>query len=131
MNLTPEAYMAKLKQAGWSNQRIAERLGWTEEQVAARWEEIFASSVSKLESGYIHLVQHFNNLSLQYNLLGESLKILGAALDQVPLEELRRVFAEIPQEQAAPEYISENFMVFRKFIPPDISAGLEVPNQDN
>lgn len=93
--LTDTSYLIKLKGLGLSDAQIAKRLNMPVEQVAALWAKALADINAKLTCGYVQLCDTFKTLALQYQQLGESLKVVSMALSSpMSAEEVHSIIAE-------------------------------------
>lgn len=72
--------LAKYKQAKMSDADIAAKLGIKVEEVEQRWQALLAAAHSAATNGTVELANQLNILALQYQLVGESLKILTTGL---------------------------------------------------
>lgn len=88
-------YLIKLKTAGLSDAQIAKRLNMPVDQVAVVWAKILAELNAKLTCGYVQLCDTFKTLALQYQQLGESLKVVSMALSEpMSAEEVRSILTD-------------------------------------
>lgn len=88
-------YLVKLKNAKLPDHLIAAKLGISVEEVQRRWCALFAEFQSMQANGYQNLIDQFTVLSNQYQLLGQSLMIIGNNLGGVlTTEELEALVVE-------------------------------------
>lgn len=121
MNQT-DAYMVKMISAGKTNEQIAAKLGMTPLQVSVRWEKIKAEAEANQTNGYYSLCDKFTVLVNQYQLMGETLKVIAFALGQVvPEEELVKIITSNPEETL--KNLKTKTIILRAYIEPP----MEVP----
>lgn len=114
-NITDETYLLKLKMAGISSASIAQRLGITKEEVERRWQLLQKKMEAMQKSGHQGLINQFTLLCGQYQLMGESLKIIAGALgNEVSTEELKA--AIVPDAEKTLENL-RSFIILRPFVP--------------
>jgi len=111
-----DKYIIKLKQLSWTNSQIARKLGITESQVDERWKFIQNSLISAHESGYAAFLDVFTNACHQYQLLGESLKILaGVVGNRLTESELSSLITEDRAETI--KNLTSHCLVLHPFVP--------------
>lgn len=113
--VTDETYLLKLMTAGVPADTIAKRLGITPEEVHQRWALLQEKMKALQKSGYQALVDQFTMLCAQYQLLGESLKIIAGALgNEVSPEEVKASIVANPEQtyQNLAQYI-----ILHPFVP--------------
>lgn len=124
MNGKNDIWIVKYKQAGKDDVWIAKKLGLTLEQVAHDWNRVVTQAETSLASGGAALAGQFHVLCQQYQLVGESLKILGKAIShQVTIEDILPLVSGSPQETA--ERILANYIVLMPFVAVDPQKSLE------
>jgi len=112
-------YLIKLKGARLADEAIAARLGWTLPQVQQRWIEIQESVQRQRANGYIRLAQCFEELCLQYQLVGNSLRVIAAGLGQaMPEEEIKALIRADPAETL--KNLTTQAIVLKVFAPEEI-----------
>lgn len=127
-----DAYLVKLKQAKIADEIIAGKLGISIQQVNERWEEILRQVMATEMNGHGELINHFNVLCHQYQLLGESLKIFGKAIcNIVPQSELLGLLKEGSTVQQMVATLSERCIILRPFVPLTPQESLEQSIKDN
>ena len=115
-----DKYLWTWKRAGISNEVIAAKMSITPEEVERRFQSLTMEVTGPKESGIEDLAAHFNLTCLQYQLLGESLKHLGAALSTpVSPSELTKEF-DIGETLATG--IISKYIVLHPFQKPDLKA---------
>lgn len=113
--VTDDSYMIKLINMGWSADKIAKKMGRTEEAVKKRWEELLVMANANLPNGYVEMVAAFNVMLHQYQLLGESLKLQAMALSNpISIFDMK----EIGIDQTLATKILGSYIVLRPFVPP-------------
>lgn len=111
-------YLFKLKSAGWTDAKIARKLGWTEAQVQQHLLSAVADFQQEMENGYASLKELFTTLCCQYQLVGESLKVLAGAIgDALSAEEIEALWEADPKKMAAK--LRTHCIPLRPFAPPD------------
>lgn len=99
MSLKDDDLIVKYKRVGMTNPHIAAKLGLTELEVAQRYQEYLQSLVSTQSADYQELVTRFQVLCHQYQLLGESLKLLSLILSTpASPEEIRVCLTSDPSQ---------------------------------
>lgn len=94
-----DQYIAKCMTTGVPIARIARKLSMTEDQVFSRWKAMLDEARTREENGYNATCDYFTILSNQYQLLGESLKNIGAILGNIATDEdLKKLIAATPEE---------------------------------
>lgn len=109
-------YLIKLKGAGFTDATIAKKLGIPEAEVVRQWKELEAAFLSGSLSGFAAFCDHVTVTAHQYQLLGESLKIMAEVLSNpVSEKELREmVVADIDQTI---KNLQSRCIMLRPFIP--------------
>lgn len=111
-----DVYILKFLQAGLPVKIVAARLGITEGEVLQRFERMKQQVQAVHSSGYVDLCAQFDNLCLQYSLLGESLKLIASALDQTAQPDQIRE-AIVPNDpDATVGNLVKNFIILRPFV---------------
>jgi hypothetical protein len=124
--MTDNGYLMKLKQAGWSDEKIAQKMGLTAEQVAVRYNALMHAVRIFEQNGYNALVNAFNAALLNYQNLGDRFIPLGHALSNPPqVEELLECYVDGDPSQTMLNLLSK-FIILRPFvarpIPPSASS---------
>lgn len=128
--INDDSQLLKLKHLGWSDERIAAKLGWDVELVRTRYQAFIALAIASESSGHIALVNHFNLLCSQYQLMGESLKILGMALSaNVSSADLQAWVVDDPD--TAGIEILKRYIVLPRFVTQDPQASLDAAIKQN
>ena len=105
--------------AGLPAERIAAKLCITVEEVRRRFEAIKAAAISLDETGLENLVQVFNTVCLQHQMIGEGLKVLGTNLSEpIMPEEIRSCIAADPEQTV--RNLMAAFIILRPFKAPDV-----------
>jgi hypothetical protein len=99
---------------------IAKKLSMEIGELNRRWDSIMAEIHSQQSNGYNNLREQYTVLCHQYQLLGESLKIVASVLAAtMPDDEMLALIAEHPQETI--KNLRERAIVLRPYAPgPDI-----------
>lgn len=109
-----DIYLLKLLGAGLPLRTIAKKLGRTEEWVKDRWEALVRQGEERQKSGIMALGDQFSVLAHQYQLVGESLKIVALALaNEMPANEIEAMIDGDPKASA--ERIRTKAIVLRPF----------------
>jgi hypothetical protein len=108
-------YMMKAKRAGIPDQVIAKKLNVSVEELDRQFRSQVATVLSTTSNGYKDLTDSFVNMCHQYQLVGESLKMMGAGLNE--LATLAEVQDATGMNQEASEKLMVSFIVLRKFVP--------------
>lgn len=77
-----DQYLVKLVSVGTNPKVIAAKLNITEQEVALRWKRIQKQAETVEFDGYAELCGQFTILANQYQLVGESLKLVASALSR-------------------------------------------------
>lgn len=85
--ITDEVYLAKLKSLSLPDAVIAKKLGITEAEVGRKWQALQEQLNALNKNGYNALNDAALIMCHQYQLLGESLKIICGALGNVATAE--------------------------------------------
>jgi DNA-binding Lrp family transcriptional regulator len=83
MNAMDDKYILKMKFARQSNATIAAKLGVTEKEVVERLAYLHRLGETIMVNGYANLSEQFTTMAYQYQLLGESLKIVATSLGEL------------------------------------------------
>ena len=111
-----DKYLMKLKLQGWLDCNIARKMGITEDQVKERWNSIQTLLAAGHASGYAALLDHFTVLCHQYQMLGESLKIVAAALGNQVTEKQLSSLVEDNREHTVKNLMG-SCIILHPFIP--------------
>lgn len=116
--------LIKLMKAGTSPHIIAAKLGISVDEVKRRWADL--QILAQEASGHGDLVMQYNLLCHQYQLLGESLKIVAKALgNAVPPHELREMI--VPGDvDLTFKNLTEKCIILKSFAPQDPEESLRV-----
>ncbi len=121
-----DLYLIKLKKAGAIDSFIAERLGISVDEVKRRWTQVQLEALSQETASYGSLCEMFTLMAAQYQLLGESLKVIGTALGNVMFdEEITKLIDKDPAKTLA--NLKANSIVLRPFVMPAPT----MPSSDN
>lgn len=127
--VTDDNLLIKYKTARIKDDVIASKLGISVEEVNLRWNQLVEIANQSKANGHEDLCVQFNTLSLQYQLLGESLKIVGAALgDVLPMSEVSKLIVEGNKAQTL-KNLSEQCIILRPFTPVNPVEALEAATQ--
>jgi len=106
--------LVKYKTAGQPDHIIAAKLGIPVDEVKKRWAEL-ETLAKEMDCGYIALSTQYNILCQQYQLLGESLKIIANALgNRMTIAEVNQILCSAGPGEAATKVIS-SAIVLRPF----------------
>jgi len=124
MNVTDIGMLVKYKRANWTDRAIAAKLGVSVEEVARRWREILDRASQMSSSGYDQLNIQYQILCQQYQLLGESLKIIAAAIGNgAEPSDIRPLITPDPEETI--KNLMSKLIVLRPFTPMDPAESLK------
>lgn len=119
-----DAYLIKLVGAKMPIHMIAMRVGATVAEVEARWKELQAVAHAAQESGHQNLCNQVAVLAHQYQLVGESLKILAGAVGaSMSPAELRPLITADPEQTL--ENLFKHCIILKPFTPVDPVESLE------
>ncbi len=117
---TTDEYIVKLKSVAIPDRTIAAKLGITLGELERRWALILAEAETYKKGGYEKLTELFNTMALQYQLLGESLKVVGGVLGNVMLDdELKSLLADDPDQTI--KNLRNSAIVLRAYVPAPIT----------
>lgn len=109
-----EYWILKYKSAHWTSENIAKKLSTTPQEIDRIWESMVAQSKSETANGSLPLAHQFTVFAYQYQLLGESLKVMASALsNEATTTEIRQLIDSDPLASA--ERIRSRFIVLRPF----------------
>jgi len=77
-----DKYLVKMVHLQRPVEEIAKKLGWSVERVEQRWGELKEESLEIQKGAYGALVEKFTLLAHQYQLMGDTLKVLGGILGE-------------------------------------------------
>lgn len=111
--------LAKYKIARMPDERIAAKMGITVEEVDKRWKRILERSSRMTESGYGHLLDQFTIFCNQYQLLGESMKIIAMALGNLmPVSEIEPLIVGDSEDVSMTlKNLAKSCIILRPFTP--------------
>lgn len=125
-----EKYLIKLKGAGFSDLAIATKLGITEKEVIERWKKLEAGLASMTSSGYSAFCDTVTIAAHQYQLLGESFKIIASALgDRMTEEEIAALIVDDKKQTL--ENLRSRCIILRPFVPVTPEESLKNTLQGN
>lgn len=126
-----DAYLVKLKQLGVPQAQIAAKLGKTEAQIDEMWKAITTEVAHATERGYQSLVERWTMLCHQYQLVGESLKVIGGALSEVMTEkELLALVESAYTKKDLVQVLMTRAIVLRPFVAPPVMPPAENVQQN-
>lgn len=126
--VTDDNVLIKYKSAGLSDEVIASKMNVSVEEVRIRWNQLVEIAAHSKNNGYGELAAQFNTMALQYQLLGESMKICAAALsDVMPISEVAEFIVDDRAQTL--KNLSENCIILKPFTAVDPAAALEQANQ--
>ncbi len=123
-------YLYKLKVAGMSDQKIARRLSTSEQEIARRWVRILEEVREQQASGYNQLCDFFTNMCKQYELLGESLKVMGGAIGTIMPPENIRAMIDPDPEKTVQNLRTRALVLFPFVIDPAFPPPIETPHEN-
>lgn len=127
--VTDDNLLIKYKAVGLKDDVIAAKLGITPEEVTIRWCQLVEIASQSKVNGFDALCTQFNTMALQFQLMGESMKVCAAALgDMMPLSEVSRLIVENDKVQTL-KNLSENCIILKPFTPVDPVKALEQATQ--
>jgi len=107
-------WLLKYKSAHWTDEAIAKKLGISVQEVSRIWVQMQEQAQRSVANGSLDLSRQFTVMAYQYQLIGESLKILGGALgNEASLEEIEKLIDE--DKKASAERIRSQLIVLRHF----------------
>jgi hypothetical protein len=115
----------KLKQAGWTDQKIAHRLGLTASSIPLIIQEVMRMNSVEEGSGHGFMLGDLTVLSNAYQTVGIILKHFALSVDQQPsIEEIKEVLKGDPETAAI--RLKTSFLIFRQYQPcEEVSKTLE------
>jgi len=122
-----DIYIIKAKGANMPNKRIAAKLSLTEAELEARWQIILAEMAFRQVSGYDELAQYFTNMAMQYNLLGESLKVIGTAVGNIMTDDELKSLIDGKDVDKTVENLRKNAIILRSWTPPPAEVSEDAP----
>lgn len=123
-DLTDMALLVKYKNAGMSDAVIASKLGLKEAQVREKWLELLQLSETASSAGYLDLSQQFTIMAHQYQLLGESMKIIATALsDRMGMDEIKGLITSDPKQTL--KNLWESSIILKPFVAVDVNKSFE------
>lgn len=108
-------YLVRARQAGIPAKVIAAKLGMTVEQLEARWNDILQMVETQMSNGYLDLCNSVNVLATQYQLVGESLKIISQALGNVMAKDELKALID-PNPEVTLKNLRERAIILRPYI---------------
>lgn len=117
--ITDEVLLLRYKKLNWDDARIAAKMGWKVEEVAARWMIFVKSLTQKEENGHDKLCQVAHVMADQFQLLGQSIGILSEAIGQkMDIQDLRAIIEACPIDEDMASWVSRKALVLRNFCLP-------------
>lgn len=111
-----EKYLIKLKGAGFSDLQISKKLGISVEAVEQKWKLIEKTFIIGKESGYGAFCDHVTIAAHQYQLLGESFKVIAEVLSgRMSEAELEALI--VPDPKQTLKNLQSHCIVLRAFVP--------------
>lgn len=115
-----DEYIVKWRSIGISDITIANKLGLTLDELSARWDRIFKDLTEQQESGYNDWCDRFRLLAAQYDLVGQSLKVMAVQINNLmSVEEITNLIKSAPTAEAAAEKLRKHAIVLRPYLKPD------------
>jgi len=94
-----DRHLVKLKLSKVPDAHIAAKFGITKEALEIRWQRVQREIRDAAQGSFAQLVDQFTVMAHQYQLLGESMKIVAGAIgDTMPSEEIRALIGENDEE---------------------------------
>ncbi len=119
-----DIYLVKLLGAKFKIPVIAAKMGMTVEQVEQRLKQIREKTIVEQASGYLALCNQFTVMAHQYQLLGESMKIISRALaNQMDSSELKALITADPEQTL--ENLTKSCIILKPFIGVDPEKSLQ------
>lgn len=116
MNITDDSYLLKLKQMKWDDARIGARMGIPPEEVKRRWDNLVKVTNEPGFSGIQELRQVGMVMVTQYQLMGQTLGIFTAALnDTFEPSELRGIIESCPKDTDLATWLVRNALILKPF----------------
>lgn len=116
--------LVKYKNSKMPDDLIAKRLGWSVEKVNNVWTALLKQAEEIKGTGYDDLRKQWWIMCQQYELIGESMKIIGGALQNVmPAPELTELITNNKEETF--KNLTSRCLVLRPFTFVDPIASLE------
>lgn len=116
--INDDSYLIRALSTGVPINVIASKLRMKESEVLARKEEIIRMVEDQTANGYLALCDFFHIFAHQYQLLGESMKIMGQALGNAATDaELKKLITTDPEETL--RNIRLNCIVLRPYVAKD------------
>ena len=129
--MTDDAYLYAWKKSGQSDETIAAKLSISPQEVKRRFimVEQAVKEDRRQQLGVDMLVQQFNTLCLQYQMVGESLKAVAGNLSNLATpQEVRDKLAD--GDDATVESLMSSFIILRPWIVPGMVEEKEIPYAD-
>ena len=127
--VSDDGYLIKLKSLGIPDKQIAAKLGLSLGEVERKWDQLVRETACRTANGYIELCEKFNNMALQYQILGDSLKIVGGMLGEIMREdEIRALITSHPEDTL--KNLLMKAIVLRPFVSPDEKPKTPTPPPD-
>lgn len=122
MKVNDDGLLLKYKEAGWDDVRIAKKMGMSIEEVRSRLVALSKAAELLAASGYDQLSVQYQIMCHQYQLLGESLKIIANALSNLPTQaEIAAVLPLASREdrEAIAGKLAASFVILKPFVAVD------------
>jgi CTP synthase (UTP-ammonia lyase) len=114
-NIDDDKVLVRYKMAGIPNHLIAAKMGISVNEVERRWKDLEAIA-KEMDSGYVALVAQYTVLCQQYQLLGESLKIISSAIsNRMTIADVDAIIASCKPEEISLKLMSSS-IILRPFI---------------
>lgn len=114
-----DKYIYGCLNAGMPVERLASKLCITPDEVRRRHASVKAAAAAFAETGVENLVNVFNTVCLQYQMVGEGLKVLGTNLsDPILPEEIRKQITMSDPDQTVRNLMA-SFIILRPFNAPE------------
>ena len=125
-----DPWILKYKSLGWPDQKIADKMGMPVAEVRVAWERLCKMVREGEPCGHFDLIQMFQMMSKQFQILGESLNIVTRAIGrQVSAAKLQELIG--PDPKASAEAISRRYIVLEPFVMQSPEKALKETIQSN
>lgn len=117
-----DMYIIRLKGLRWPDNKIASKMGMTEDELEKIWKRIQNEASAILQNGYGTFCDAFSNMALQYQTLGESLKMIATAVgNRATFDDIEKALKALKLDPVLSTAIASElvntFIILRPFIP--------------
>lgn len=120
-----DRYIYKALAAGMPPEMLAEKFNTTREDIISRGQEASKVSPEMADEGLVSIEDVYNLTCLQYNKMGEGLKIMAEHLsDPASVEEIAKVIGSGggKTSKAIAKRLGENFIILKPFKAPALKV---------